>query len=170
MSTLHLIEGPVGAGKSTYAAQLGIATGAAHLNLDEWMVTLFRPDRPESDFLAWYSERKERCIEQIWLVALELLYKGNAVILELGLVQKAAREAFYSRVDGSDFELKVYWLDTPQDTRWQRVQARNAQSESDPTSTLKMQVSEEVFKMADAAWQEPDSQECADRQITIINQ
>ena len=69
MSTLHLIEGPVGAGKSTYAAQLGIATGAAHLNLDEWMVTLFRPDRPESDFLAWYGERKERCIEQIWLVA-----------------------------------------------------------------------------------------------------
>ena len=132
MSTLHLIEGPVGAGKSTYAAQLGLATGAAHLNLDET--------------------------------------KGNAVILELGLVQKAAREAFYIRVDGSDFELKVYWLDTPQEPRWQRVLARNAQSESDPTSTLKMQVSEEVFKMANAAWQEPDSQECADRQITIVNQ
>ena len=66
MPTIHLIEGPVGAGKSTFAAKLMHEHSAPRLNLDEWMVVLFRPDRPEGDdIMAWYAERKQRCIEQI---------------------------------------------------------------------------------------------------------
>ena len=39
VATIHLIEGPVGAGKSTFAARLSVAHEAPHLNLDEWIVT-----------------------------------------------------------------------------------------------------------------------------------
>ena len=169
MATIHLIEGPVGAGKSTYAGQLGLRLKCAHLNLDEWMVTLFSPDRPKDNFMPWYEECKARCIEQIWLVALELLHQNNDVILELGLVQKPAREAFYSRVAGTDFDLQVHWLDTPEHVRWERVQQRNQQSAADARSTLKMQVSEEIFKLANSAWQAPDDAECEQYNISVVS-
>jgi len=162
--TIHLLEGPVGAGKSTLAGKLSVELQAPHLNLDEWMVTLFREDRPDSDFLGWYAERKERCIEQIWLVANEILFTNNNVILELGLVQRAAREAFYQRVAGTDHNLLVYWLDVAEATRRQRVKQRN----SEQGATFKMEVSDEVFAMANAAWEAPDDEELRDRASKIV--
>ena len=89
MATIHLIEGPVCAGKSTFGAKLSENLHAPHLNLDAWMVTLFSPDRPDDNFMAWYTETRSRCIQQIWEVNSSLLNCGLDVILELGLVQAA---------------------------------------------------------------------------------
>lgn len=164
MPTIHLIEGPVGAGKSTYAGKLALELGAPHLNLDEWMVTLFRPDRPQDNFMAWYAERKERCIAQIWLVAEMVLQTTSTVILELGLVQRAAREDFYRRVDGTDHKLQVHWLDVPETVRHERVRKRNTEQ----GSTFQMEVSDEVFALANSAWESPDEQELQARNITVI--
>ena len=164
MATLHLIEGPVGAGKSTFAMRLGCDLAATRLDLDEWMVTLFRPDRPDGGFMEWYFERKCRCIEQIWNVASEILDSGNDVVLELGLVTQADRAAFYARVDASGRELVVYVLDTPEETRRQRVRERNRRQ----GDTFKMQVSDEIFEVANRAWEAPDETECRDRRIRII--
>ena len=66
MSKIYLIEGPVGSGKSTLASKLSNEFSAPRLILDKWMTILFSPDRPDSDFIGWYLERKDRCIEQIW--------------------------------------------------------------------------------------------------------
>lgn len=165
MASIHLVEGPVGAGKSTYAGQLGLRHGAPLLNLDEWMVTLFRPDRPELDFMQWYAERKRRCIEQIWRVAFELIETGTHVVLELGLVQVADREDFYGRVDAAGFDLKVYLLDAPEEVRRQRVRERNTEQ----GSTYQMEVSEEIFTLANSAWQAPDEAECRDRGIQRVS-
>ncbi|MEJ2681019.1 MAG: AAA family ATPase, partial [Gammaproteobacteria bacterium] len=85
MSKIYLVEGPVGSGKSTFAEQQALEINAPHINLDSWMVNLFRPDRPTSGTMEWYIERKERCIEQIWLVAKSILDANFDVILELGL-------------------------------------------------------------------------------------
>lgn len=41
MPILHIIEGPVGAGKTTYANQLGRDLGTPPLVLDAWMTNLF---------------------------------------------------------------------------------------------------------------------------------
>ncbi len=166
MATIHLVEGPVGAGKSTFAARLGHELRAPRLDLDEWMVTLFRPDRPETGFMQWYAERKGRCLEQIWLVTSELLDSGTDVVLELGLVQRDDRAEFYSRVDVADYELAVYLLDTPEAVRRQRVRARN-QSQG---ATFKMEVSDEIFEIANRAWQPPDETELRERKIRSINQ
>lgn len=92
----------MGAGKSTHAGKLSLTHAAPCLNLDEWMVILFRPDRPETDFMQWYSDRKSRCIDQIWRVACELIETGTDAIVELGLVQLADREDFYRRVDATN--------------------------------------------------------------------
>lgn len=164
MATIHLIEGPVGAGKSTYASRLALDHAAPHLDLDEWMVTLFRPDRPEVEFIAWYAERKQRCIEQIWRLTCELIEADSNVVLELGLVRLADREDFYRRVDMAEYELAIYVLDVPVDVRRQRVRGRNEQQ----GSTFKMAVSDEVFELANGAWQAPDDVECTAREIQIV--
>lgn len=164
MATLYLIEGPVGAGKSTYAGDLALRKGAVHLDLDEWMVTLFSKDRPGDGFMAWYVERKDRCIDQIWHVTERLRDAGVDAVLELGLTQRAARKAFYARVDAADKRVQVTVLDVPVEVRRQRVMARNEIG----SATYLMVVSEEIFELANGAWEAPDDAEIAQWEIEII--
>jgi predicted kinase len=161
--TIHLVEGPVGAGKSTFAAQLSWTHSAPFLNLDEWMATLFSADRPDTDFLQWYAARKYRCMQQIWNVTCNLIDTGTSAVLELGLLQSLDRENFYNWVDAAGYDLRVYLLDAPVDARRQRVLARNERR----SDTFRMEVSSEMFEMANRAWQAPGDIECRDRNIQI---
>src|SRR5579859_6807812 len=125
MARIHLVEGPVGAGKSTFVAQLRKQHAAPGLILDSWFVRLFSPDRPVEGLMKWYIERKERCMAQIWAAALEVLDAGHDVVLELGLVERASRERFYSLVQDAGYELTIYALDAPREVRRERVRKRN---------------------------------------------
>jgi uncharacterized glyoxalase superfamily protein PhnB len=91
---IHLVIGPVGAGKSTYALGLAREHGAIRFTLDEWMTRLFSPDRPASGLVDWYVERAARCIDQIWSAAKSVVETGAPVILEIGLLQREERERF----------------------------------------------------------------------------
>jgi len=164
MAILYLIEGPVGAGKSTYAGRLALSEGAVHLNLDEWMVNLFSRDRPAEGFMEWYAERKHRCIDQIWRVTERLLEAGTSTVLELGLVQRVARAHFYERVDVAGCALEVHALEAPLAIRRQRVRARNETG----SGTYRMVVSDEIFELANRAWEPPDDAEREARQIREI--
>ena len=66
MATMQPIEGPVGAGKSTFARSLVQRAGGVHIALDAWFVRLFSPDRPALDVMPWYVQRKQRLVELIW--------------------------------------------------------------------------------------------------------
>lgn len=164
MARIHLVEGPVGAGKSTYAERLSWTVGAPHLDLDAWMVTLFSPDRPAEGFLPWYTERKARCLAQIRAVTGSLLDRGIDVILELGLVRRADREDFYRHVDLLDCELRIHLLATPLEERRRRVRERNRQR----TGSFKMEVTDEVFELADGFWEAPTEQELRERRIEVV--
>ncbi len=129
------------------------------------MVTLFSVDRPAENFMEWYAERKARCVQQIWEVAREVVDSGSSVVLELGLVQIADREDFYRRVDGTDYKLEIYVLDTPLALRKQRVRERNARK----SGTYKMEVSDEIFELANSFWQEPTEIEHRDRNIVFVS-
>lgn len=115
--------------------------------------------------MPWYADRKSRCIEQIWSITCELMDTDTGVVLELGLVQLSDREEFYRRVDGTDYELKVYWIDASETVRRQRVRDRNSQQ----GSTFKMEVPDAIFELANGAWQAPDETECEARQIEIVS-
>lgn len=163
-ATLHLIEGPVGAGKSTYAMSLASNGRAIHISLDEWFASIFSPDRPEHDIIPWYLERKDRLIELIWRHSKRLLDSGQGVILELGLIQQAARIDFCRRVQSEGYDLTIHVLDAPIQVRRERVRQRNQQQ----GATFSMVVPDHVFEIASSQWQTPDEAECSEFHITLV--
>ena len=165
MTRVHLLLGPVGAGKSTLARTLGRQHRALSLTLDEWMTVLFRDDRPASDLMPWYAERAQRCVEQIWRVTRAALAVDIDVILELGLVARRARADFYARLDAAGIDAVLHVLDAPREVRRQRVAQRNRQR----GPTYAMTVPPAIFELASDLWEPILPEECAGRDVHFID-
>jgi predicted kinase len=84
MPTAHLISGLPSAGKSTYAQQLQLRTGAVVFTLDRFLITMFGryavPDVGGEE----HVRRVLACREVIWMSAEKLLVNGSDVILDDG--------------------------------------------------------------------------------------
>lgn len=156
---MHLLVGPVGAGKSTYGIALAKETRAVRLTLDAWMTTLFAPDRPSEGVMPWYVERAARAVDVIWQVALDVLGTGTSVVLEIGLLARRARAAFYARADAAGIRVVLHVVDAPRDVRRARVERRNRER----GDTFSMVVPPEIFELASDLWEPPDDDELASR-------
>ncbi len=166
MARIYLIEGPVGAGKSTFAASLATRIDrGVHIALDEWFTKLFSPDRPSTDLMPWYIERKARLLDHIWKHVQSLLAGGVVPILELGLVQRHSREDIYKRARNVEVDLTVYLLQASREVRRARVLRRNV--ERGPT--FSMLVPTPFFELASDVWEEPDEVEMAENRIEIVS-
>jgi predicted kinase len=163
---LHLIIGPVGAGKSTFGNKLSRGIGAVRLTLDEWMARLFGDDeRPAEGRVTWYMERTARCIEQIWSLTEQLMEIDVPVVLEIGLIQRSARQEFYARIDAAELDHSVYVVDADRDVRRQRVIQRNQEK----GATFSMEVPPDFFELASDLWEPPDIDECSERDVRFMN-
>jgi predicted kinase len=158
------VIGPVGAGKSTFALELVREHAAIRLTLDQWMVVLFSPDRPDTGVIEWYVERTARCIEQIWTVTEAIIGARTDVVLELGLLRRRERERFYERVSSAGCELSIYVLDAARDVRRERVNERNRSR----GPTFSMLVPPAIFELASDAWEPPDPAECDRRDVRFM--
>ncbi len=163
-SRVHLVLGPVGAGKSTFALRLAQEHAALRLTLDQWMVQLFSPDRPEAGALEWYVERAARCVERIWSVVQAVTELGQDVVLEIGLLQRHERERFYQRVQDAGLELTLHVLDAARHVRRARVHERN-QTQG---ATFSMVVPPAIFELASDLWEPPDESECLGREVVLL--
>ncbi|WP_422846370.1 AAA family ATPase [Acidovorax sp. M2(2025)] len=164
---IHLVIGPVGAGKSTFVRQLVQQHSAVPLNLDDWMATLFSPDRPDvpaAELMAWYVARTQRCLSQIWKTAEAVLRAGTQVVLEIGLIQQRERDAFYNRMGPWADAMTVYVLDAPRELRRERVNQRNTEK----GETFSMVVPPHIFELASDLWQPPDPAECDARTVVFV--
>ncbi len=163
---LHLVIGPVGAGKSTFAIDLATQEAALRLTLDDWMARLFRPDRPPAGVVPWYVERAARCVDQIWVVSRAALTLGVDVVLEIGLLRREQREAFHARVleEAPGVATVVHVLDADRDTRRARVEHRNRTR----GATFSMEVAPEVFELASDLWEPPDDDEREGRDVRLL--
>lgn len=155
MPQIYFIEGPVGAGKSTYAKAMAEKGGFIHLALDEWFVRLFSPDRPQENFSQWYTQRKGRLLDLMLGHARAILATNNNIALELGLIQRAPRQALLRQLQQEGISFTVHVLDAPLDIRRERVKRRNVEQ----GATFSMVVPDSIFELASAMWEPPDEVE-----------
>jgi predicted kinase len=161
---IHLVLGPVGAGKSTFALGLANEQGAVRLTLDEWMTELFSPDRPESGIIEWYVERAARCVSRIWSLADSLLDVGTTVVLEIGLLQRRERERFYRRFADAGVPVTIHVIEAAREVRRERVLSRNRER----GVTFTTHVSPEIFELASERWEPLEADECRGRDVRFI--
>jgi len=165
MAQIHLVVGPVGVGKSTFALDLCKKHRAVRLTLDDWMTELFSVDRPDQGIMEWYVERTARCIEQIWKIVQEVIRAGTDVVLEIGLILRRDRERLYGRVDSEALDLSIYVLDAPRDIRRERVAQRNLER----GQTFSMDVPPHIFELASDMWEPPTEDECDGLDVQFIS-
>ncbi|WP_176559374.1 AAA family ATPase [Rubellimicrobium roseum] len=157
MTTLHLVCGAAGAGKTTHALRLCEELGALHLSIDDWMVTLFGPDAPQPPQWPWIAERVARCEAQILRTAVACARRGLPVVLDLSFLRadQRARAAQAAREAGLD--LRLHLLDPGPEERWRRVEARNAAQ----GETYRVTVTRPMFDFIESLWQRPSPEEMA---------
>jgi predicted kinase len=124
-ATLHVIFGPSGAGKTTYAHSFARREKAVAFILDDWMARMFGPDMPQPIQYEWMIERVGRCEAQIWSVAAGVLATGTSVILDIGLMTRADRARVREIAEGADLPLQFHFVTASQETRRARVAERN---------------------------------------------
>ena len=122
---VHLVFGPVGAGKSTYARALATRTAGVRFALDDWMHELFAPDIVDFSDFGWIMARVRRCHQRIRGTALDVLRTGTPVVLDLGLMKAASRAEFRAWAAEHGHAVHDHVVHAPAPVRAERVHARN---------------------------------------------
>lgn len=155
MARLILVCGPVGVGKTTHAIAQCNELGAVRFSIDPWMQTLFSKDMTALDY-SWMIERVNRCYEQIWDTAEQILKLDGNVILDLGFTTKAQREVFYHRAQQINVIPELHYLDASKNVRKQRVEKRN--KEQDPL-VFSFEVTDQMFNFMEPRFEVPSADE-----------
>jgi len=155
MSAVHLIVGSTGAGKSTYALGLAAQHRALRFSIDVWMDELFAADKPDDAGFDWYWPRIQRCETRLWAVASEALALGTPAVLDLGLSTRAHRDKFRALAADAGYPVQLHVLDVDPQTRWARVEARNAEQ----GETYSLTVTREMFDFVEGIFEAPDEDE-----------
>lgn len=157
MPTVHLITGPIGAGKTTRARRLASEQGALRFSLDEWVMQLFGTEAPDPMLFDWWSERCQRCRERIWSVCEDVLAQQLDVVLDFGFPHGEQRQEFRQRALQRGAVVHLHVVTGESALRWQRVQARNR----DRAETFALVVTEAMFQGSEGEWQPPTAEERA---------
>ncbi|PCE30607.1 AAA family ATPase [Burkholderia ubonensis] len=160
MATVHLIFGPLGAGKSTLASRITEETQAVCFSIDAWMQQLYAADRPDPLSLAWVVPRVQRCEALIWKTCVPVLRGGIDVVLDLGFMTFENRQRFRVLADETGHRVANHFVDADRSLRKERVMQRNdAKGE-----TYAFEVSAAMFDVMDALFERPSAielKECA---------
>jgi predicted kinase len=154
-ATLHVIFGPSGAGKTTYAHTFARREKAVAFILDDWMARLYGPDMPEPLEYDWMIERVGRCEAQIWSVAAGVIAAGTSVILDIGLMRRADRARVRQIAEATGLPLQFHFVTATQEVRRARVLDRNVvRGES-----FAIEVSPDMFDFIEGVYEPPEPEE-----------
>jgi predicted kinase len=155
MGNIHLVLGPQGAGKSTYARTLAKQEGAVRFSIDEWMQALFGPDVPKSMTPSWIMGRVQRCESQIWATASQISRLGGSVVLDLGFTKIENRKNYRRLAADIGSEVHLHVLDAPYAIRKERVMNRNIEK----GETFSFEVTPMMFDFMEKEFQIPTEEE-----------
>ncbi|MFK8905947.1 AAA family ATPase [Streptomyces sp. YS-3] len=145
MTTLFLMVGLPGAGKTTKARQLAEEHGALRLTPDDWMIPLF--GMAEAD-----GKRDVLEGRMLWL-ALEAVRLGTNVVVDYGCWSRDERSAirWLAEVEGASF--RMVYLPVNDETQRRRIAHRwaNAPAETFPMTEADILHGRAHFEEPDAA-------------------
>jgi len=119
MSTLHLMVGLPGSGKTTLARRLEDDFAALRLTVDEWHVRLFGMDveggSDDADF-ASHNARHGAIEALLWETASRVLKLGVDVILDFGFWTRRERDELRAKVHDIGVEFRIHSPMLPKST------------------------------------------------------
>lgn len=125
MSKVHIVFGPQGSGKSTYAKKLAQEVKGVHLSIDNWMWKLYGDDLPKSMNLKWIKERVSRCEKLIWELSKDITDSNCEVILDLGFTKREKRKLFLQWIEEHGKDVQLHYISADHSIRRKRVLDRN---------------------------------------------
>jgi predicted kinase len=161
-TTIHLICGPIGAGKTRYAIELAKNQGAIRFSEDEWLAKLFVPDAPlgllqESMHVvgAWAAEKYLKCRSQIWLVCQQLLANNISIVLDGAAANKEQRDSIRKKAKENNVEFKLHYVTALELVRHSRVFERNLEQ----GETYSLEVTPEMYAHTEQYFEPPVDEE-----------
>jgi predicted kinase len=151
VSSVHIVFGPLGAGKSTLARQLSAKVNGIRFSTDEWMQRLYSADLTSPISLAWVLPRVQRCEAQIWQTCLQILASGIDVVLDQGFATEADRARIRLLARQAGHQVYSYFVDADQQVRRQRVMHRNVEK----GETYAFDVTGPMFDVMDSRFERP---------------
>ena len=148
MTTLFLIVGLPGAGKTTHAKHLAAEHAALRLTPDEWMTSLFGDPQP--------AGKRDLLEGHLVSLALEALRLGTNVVLDFGLWGRDERSSLRWLARSVSASCEVVYLPVERTTQLERIRHRWTHT---PTQTFVM--TEEDVDRWRAQFQVPDAAELA---------
>ncbi|NCT91870.1 ATP-binding protein [Cellulomonas sp. APG4] len=119
-TTVHLLAGLNGAGKTTHARRLEAEGPAVRFTLDEWMLRLHGLSYEDPR----YPELSERCRRLIWDVALQVLATGTDVVLDWNLWSRDRRERWRDEALSAGYRPVLHHVAVPLETALGRAEHR----------------------------------------------
>ncbi len=165
MSKIHIVFGPQGAGKSTYAKKFSEEVNGVHLSIDDWMWKLYGEDLPKPMNFKWIMERVGRCEKQIWATSEKISSCGCEVILDLGFTKLAKRELFKTLAKDQNIPTQLHYVKAPHSIRRKRVLDRNIEK----GETFSFEVTPGMFDFMETEFESPTEKELVKAVIIDTN-
>lgn len=120
-STLTIVQGFIGAGKTTFSKKLEKDTGAIRLNGDEYCEKHFSEHELQSNWDACFA----KAIEHLWIKAEEALRSGKSVILDFGFWSRESRDHAKNIAKRLGVNFQHIYLDVPDNILIERLKTRS---------------------------------------------
>ncbi len=119
-STLHLICGLPGSGKTTLSKQIETEKGAIRMCPDEWIKSIWK-ESAETEGNTFRGN-----IEELqWQIGKNILKSGTDVIIEWGTWWKDERDRLKKEAKALGSHVKLYYLHADKEVLKARIQERN---------------------------------------------
>jgi predicted kinase len=139
-STLYIIHGFLGSGKTTFSEKLSLETGAVHMNPDEWCVKLFEKNNRQH-----WRKCFDETVNILWEKTVEYLSNGTDVIFDMGFWDRQSRNHAKSIAAKCNSDFKHYYIYVPDDIAKERLLSRSgkiAENNVENFDEIKKQFSE----------------------------
>ena len=120
-STVYLICGFLGAGKTTYSKKLAQNTEALHLNPDDVCMQKYKPQEYENNWEACFA----KTLDFLWQKVASYITQNQDVIFDMGFWSKSSRQNAIAKIKQMGGEPIIHYIYAPDFILKQRLMTRS---------------------------------------------